>query len=304
MPSRMPWFVQLPEHDMSMHAALITSIPSDGVAAARAALVKSLDMGSLWQSCSDLVSRALPCHSCSLLFDIDGYRPHQGHHHLSETGDGGAHLVTSLDVAAPYLDANPQIPWYTFSQIASQDARATKRLMAQNPTPRWREFIHLAFWNGMRLDAVSSIRIHTEHDQLSEHRAILPRGALPTAGRQPAARALAGIHPGAAKTWKRCCTNCHSPRKWSTKICCRRTCRWKPSASCRRWSEDTEKERSLAAGHRGAIAQWMENDAGCTPHSQQARQAFTVEHPLRPGAALAAGSQPGTRKFHPAHTTC
>src|SRR5690606_18652182 len=114
------------------------------------------------------ISKVLPCHSCSLLFDIDDYRPQQGRHHLAQTGDGGAQLVTSLDVAAPYLDANPRIPWYTFSQIASNDARATERLREQNPAPAWREFIHLAFWNATGLEAVLSIRMRVEHAALSE----------------------------------------------------------------------------------------------------------------------------------------
>lgn len=148
---------------MLMLDALNVPDPTDSIEVARAALVKSLDMGELWQSCAALISRALPCHSCSLLFDIDDYQPQQGMHHLAETRDNGARLVTSLDVAAPYLDANPQVAWYTFSQIASQDARAMARLRAQNPTPGWREFIHLAFWSGTRLEAVLSIRIRSEH---------------------------------------------------------------------------------------------------------------------------------------------
>ncbi|MFT3761196.1 MAG: LuxR C-terminal-related transcriptional regulator [Pseudoxanthomonas sp.] len=148
--------------------AALDTYADDGMATERAALMKSLDLGTLWQSCSALISKALPCHSCSLLFDIDGFRPQQGKHHLAETFDDGAHPVTSLDVAAPYLDANPQIPWYTFSQIASQDAAAAQRLKAQNPSPGWREFIHLAFWDGTRLDAVLSIRLRAGHDELSD----------------------------------------------------------------------------------------------------------------------------------------
>lgn len=141
---------------------------TDVMASDRAALVKALDMDALWRSCSTLISKALPCHSCSLMFDIDGFEPQRGWHHLAESRDSGAQLVTSLDVAAPYLDANPQIPWYTFSQIASQDAQAAERLKAQNPTAGWREFIHLAFWDDVRLEAVLSIRILARHTALSE----------------------------------------------------------------------------------------------------------------------------------------
>lgn len=142
--------------------------PTDSIAAAKASLLKSLDMTHLWQACALLVTKMLPCHSCSLMFDIDGYHPQQGRHHLAETRDNGARLVTSLEVAAPYLDANPQVAWYTLSQIASQDASAMTRLRAQDPAPIWREFIHLAFWSGTRLDAVLSIRINTEHTRLSD----------------------------------------------------------------------------------------------------------------------------------------
>ena len=153
---------------MLMLDASDPSLAADGGHVERMALVGALDMASLWQACSTLISRALPCHSCSLLFDLDGYRPLQGRHHLAETRDDRARLVTSLDVAAPYLDANPRIRWYTFSQIASQDALAPERLKAQDPAPGWREFIHLAFWDEARLEAVLSIRIRGEHSELSE----------------------------------------------------------------------------------------------------------------------------------------
>lgn len=134
----------------------------EGLANARTALLKALDLGSLWKACCDFVTRILPCHSCSLMFDIDGYEPRQGKHHLIDRQHDAGPPVTSLDIAAPYLDANPQIRWYTFSQIASQDAAAFARLRAQNPAPGWREFIHLAFWNASRLDAVISIRLRED----------------------------------------------------------------------------------------------------------------------------------------------
>lgn len=142
--------------------------PADSAAAARAALLKSLDMADLWRACASLVTRVLPCHSCSLMLDIDGYAPQRGHHFLAQAHDSEGLPVTSLDVAAPFLDANPQVRWYTFSQIVSQDALAAARLRAQNPAPGWREFIHMAFWNGRRLEAVLSIRIRAERTALSD----------------------------------------------------------------------------------------------------------------------------------------
>ena len=79
-----------PTDAMLMLDAIATSAATDSMAIERVALVKALDMGSLWQSCSALISKALPCHSCSLLFDIEGYQPQQGRHHLAETRDDGA----------------------------------------------------------------------------------------------------------------------------------------------------------------------------------------------------------------------
>ncbi len=152
---------------MLMLDTLPPQAPANGGDTDRADLIKSLDMASLWQSCAALISKALPCHSCSLLFDIDGYQPHQGRHHLSAGHDDGTRMVNSLDVAAPYLDANPRIPWYTFSQIARQDVTAGERLKAQNPSPGWQDFIHMAFWNGARLEAVLSIRLRADHARLS-----------------------------------------------------------------------------------------------------------------------------------------
>lgn len=134
------------------------------------ALVRALDLDALWQACTQLIGCALPCHSCSLLLDIDddGYRPQQGRHRLLQADRGPARLVTSLDVAAPYLDAHPGIRWYTYSQIARHDAGAGERLRAQDPAPGWRDFVHLAFWDRERLDAVLSIRLRAERSGLSE----------------------------------------------------------------------------------------------------------------------------------------
>lgn len=140
---------------------------ADPAASARAALIRALDMTALWQACAELVTRTLPCHSCSLMFDIDGYEPQQGRHVLARSADE-ALPVTSLTVSAPYLAANPRVRWYTFSQIASQDAAAAARLREQNPGSGWREFIHLAFWNDRHLEAVLSIRILADHPQLDQ----------------------------------------------------------------------------------------------------------------------------------------
>lgn len=148
---------------------MLDTLDTSARASARAALIKSLDMATLWQSCTHLISQNLPLHSCSLMFDIDGLTPNKGWHHQTEARDDKTRLVTSLEVAAPYLDANPRIRWYSFSQIASHDSLATERLKDQNPMPGWRDFIHLAFWNDSRLEVVLSLRLHREHTELTEN---------------------------------------------------------------------------------------------------------------------------------------
>lgn len=124
-------------------------------------------MEGLWQALANLVAELVPCVSCSLLFDMDGYEPRQGRHLLVST----RHVrqpETSLAIAAPYLAINPQVRWYTYSQIALEDASARARRLAQDPESNWQEFIHLAFWNDARLDVVVSVRVRVDQLQLSD----------------------------------------------------------------------------------------------------------------------------------------
>jgi DNA-binding CsgD family transcriptional regulator len=126
---------------------------------ARSALLSALDMEQLWHACVAFIEAVLPCHSCSLMFDIEGFQPQRGHHHQAQPLPDASPPVTSLDVAAPYLHEHPRVRCYTFSQIALHDAQAQARLRAQQPAPGWHEFIHLAFWEDDTLDAVLSLRL-------------------------------------------------------------------------------------------------------------------------------------------------
>ncbi|MFT4198552.1 MAG: helix-turn-helix transcriptional regulator [Pseudoxanthomonas sp.] len=140
----------------------------DGLRTVRRALHDALDIQALWRSAAALVVRTLPCHSCSLFYDIEGMAPYQGQHVLADTSGENDEPVTSLDVAAPYLSSHPLVRMYTFAQIAACDACAHERLQAQNPSPLWREFVHLAFWDGARLEAVMSIRMRTGEESLDD----------------------------------------------------------------------------------------------------------------------------------------
>ncbi|WP_269789640.1 helix-turn-helix transcriptional regulator [Stenotrophomonas sp. Iso1] len=150
------------EHDIAVN-------PDACPVQAKVDMIRALDMHALWRACVDLINQRLPCHSCTLMYDITGgYQPQRSLHFLGETPCGGAWPLRSLDVAAPYLQQNPRIHWYTLSQIASGDAQARQRLRAQNPARGWREFIHMAFWGDDGLEAVLSIRMHEGHEQITD----------------------------------------------------------------------------------------------------------------------------------------
>ncbi|MBN8799270.1 MAG: hypothetical protein J0H45_07930, partial [Stenotrophomonas nitritireducens] len=287
---------------MLMFDATRASAHADGLAVERAALVKALDMASLWQACAALINKALPCHSCSLLFDIDGYQPLQGRHHLAGTGDDGTRLVTSLEVAAPYLDANPRIRWYTFSQIASQDALAPERLRAQNPAPAWREFIHLAFWDGTRLEAVLSIRILTAHTELADAELAFLAELYPLLDaslqrvrmlesdrlRHKAVEDLLYELPLAAVLVDQALAPSYMSRE--------------AKRICRRWSADTERSGRLPRAIEAPLRRWMEDATGVATTPGQ-RASFAIAHPQRAGEALRVeiSSAPGNSFRHAQH---
>lgn len=150
------------EHDIALN-------PDACPVQAKVDMLRALDMHALWRACVDLINQHLPCHSCTLMYDITGgYQPQRSLHFLGEAPCSTARPLRSLDVAAPYLQQNPRIHWYTLSQVASADAQARKRLRAQNPAPGWREFIHMAFWGDDGLEAVLSIRMREGHEHLSD----------------------------------------------------------------------------------------------------------------------------------------
>ncbi|KRG39665.1 hypothetical protein ARC78_14395 [Stenotrophomonas pictorum JCM 9942] len=279
-----------------------SSSQPDPLAAGRAALVRALDMCALWQACAALINTALPCHSCSLLSDIDGYQPQEGRHHLNSAADDGTRLVNSLEVAAPYLDANPLIRSYTFSQIASQDVDAPERLRAQNPTPGWRDFIHLAFWDGTRLEAVLSIRLHIAPEDLggAELGFLAELYPLLEAGLQRIRaleserlhhRAVADLlHqlPLAAVLVNENLLPAFLSRE--------------ASRLCRRWSADSDRDGHLPRAIEAPLRRWMQ-DLPATAAPPGNRASLTLEHPVLSGERLhlQLSSAPGNSRGHAQH---
>ena len=130
-------------------------------------LLRALDVETLWQACVALITTRLPCHSCTLMYEISGgYQPQRSLHYLGNSPGTANEPLLSLDVAAPYLAQHPSIDWYTYSQVRLYDRQARQRLLAQKPAPGWREFVHLAFWQGEQLLAIISIRMRHGHEQL------------------------------------------------------------------------------------------------------------------------------------------
>lgn len=260
-------------------------VHADDLAAERANLVKASDMGALWDACAALISRALPCHSCSLLFDIQGLQPMQGRHHVPESRDQVAQLATSLDVAAPYLTANPRVRWYTFSQIASQDPSARARLEAQHQAPGWDEFIHLAFWDATRLEAVLSIRLRAGHAALSAPElafltdlyllldACLQRIRALECGRarSKAFETLLHDFPLAAVL-----VDGDLAPSWMS---------LEAKRLCQRWRADTERSARLPRAIEAPLRRWLE-DAAAQASAPGHAKALTVAHPDRPGLRL------------------
>jgi DNA-binding CsgD family transcriptional regulator len=132
-------------------------------------LQRSLDLETFWQASLDVLSHLLPHHSCSLMLDIVDYQPRAARHNVVETHDASYVPATSLEVSRPFLTLHPQIKLYTYSQIVSEDPTAPERRLAQEAEPgEWAEFVHLAFWNRQRPEAVLSVRRGLDQPRFSE----------------------------------------------------------------------------------------------------------------------------------------
>jgi DNA-binding CsgD family transcriptional regulator len=79
-------------------------------------------------------------------------------HHMPGARDRRS--VSNLFIAQSFLARHPQVKLYTYAQVLAEDPSAEERRLAQQipDADPWHDFVHLAFWDGDRLDAVLSVR--------------------------------------------------------------------------------------------------------------------------------------------------
>lgn len=124
-----------------------------------AQLHSAVDLDSFWKASLQLLNELIPHHSCSLLYGIVNTHTLNARHHMPGAR-AERRSVANLSIVQAFLARHPQIKWYTFSQVLSEDPTAHERRLAQQcpSLDPWDDFVHLAFWDGPRPDAVLSVR--------------------------------------------------------------------------------------------------------------------------------------------------
>lgn len=124
-----------------------------------AQLHTAINLDAFWKASLQLLSEMIPHHSCSLLYGIVDQETLNSRHHMPGNRSD-RRSVSNLHIAQSYLSRHPQVKLYTFNNVVSEDPAAEERRMAQqsNDSEPWVDFVHLAFWDGDRPDAVLSVR--------------------------------------------------------------------------------------------------------------------------------------------------
>ena len=119
----------------------------------------AVEVDSFWRASLQLLSESIPHHSCSLLYGIVDKETLNARHHMPG-GRADRRSVSNLFIVQSFLTRHPQIKIYTFHQVLSEDPSADERRLAQQSPDLapWNDFVHLAFWDGDRPDAVLSVR--------------------------------------------------------------------------------------------------------------------------------------------------
>ncbi len=119
----------------------------------------AVDLDAFWKASLQLLSEWVPHHSCSLLYGIiDQHTLNSRHHMPGPRADRRS--VSNLDIVHGFLARHPGVQLYTFQDVVSEDPSAQQRQQAQQSRhlAAWDDFVHLAFWDGPRPDAVLSVR--------------------------------------------------------------------------------------------------------------------------------------------------
>lgn len=119
----------------------------------------AVDLDSFWRASLQLLSESIPHHSCSLLYGIVDTATLNARHHMPGSR-ADRRSVSNLFIVHSFLERHPQIKLYTYQQVLAEDPSADERRLAQQSAEAepWDDFVHLAFWDGDRPDAVLSVR--------------------------------------------------------------------------------------------------------------------------------------------------
>lgn len=153
----------------------VSSPPKDRLGPLIAQLHSAVDLDGFWKASLQLLDQLIPHHSCSLLYGIvNTHRLNARHHMTGARADRRS--VSNLSIVQAFLARHPGIKLYTFSEVLSEDPSAHDRRLAQqspNLDP-WDDFVHLAFWDGTRPDAILSVRRnHTQGPFTAKERNLL-----------------------------------------------------------------------------------------------------------------------------------
>lgn len=124
-----------------------------------APLHSAVDLDAFWRSTLHLLRALVPHHSCSLLYGIANTHRLNARHHMPGAR-AERRSVANLNIVRDFLARHPGIKGYTFAQVLAEDPTAHERQLAQQSRrlEAWNDFVHLAFWDGSRPDAVLSVR--------------------------------------------------------------------------------------------------------------------------------------------------
>jgi DNA-binding CsgD family transcriptional regulator len=124
------------------------------------ALNSAMDVESFWRANLRLFQHILPYHSCSLMLGIVGVRPSVARTHLPGEPSPDLRPISTMPATSYFLARHPRVKVYTFRQVFTEAPLDHRRRLEEDQASlgNWTEFVHLAFWDGSRPDAVLSIR--------------------------------------------------------------------------------------------------------------------------------------------------